>query len=297
MQRAGLLSRDEPLGAFLPEVEGTPSADVSLDLLCAHRAGLHAHVEFFVKRAGAEQPTRATILPRAAQSRRPECSGSAPAEGFAPVYSDLGYILVGEALAARGGKALDELVAEHVGRPLGLTMGSVRYLERNEPLARARMVPTENVSWRGGVLHGVVHDENAWVLAGSGSAGHAGLFGDVWSVVRLATAVADGWAGRKDGWLSQRDLEPLLRRRAGGSHTAGFDTRSSADGAPMSGSHFGPTTFGHLGFTGTSMWIDPERALCAVLLTNRVHPSRDGEAIRAARPAAYDAMFEAMMGS
>jgi len=293
MERAGLLHRTEPLAELLPEVAHTPTGSVSLDLLSAHRAGLAAHVEFFVKESSAEQPTRAAVIRQAAEARRSECEGDPPPDGFAAVYSDLGYMLVGEALAARAQLPLDQLVADHVARPLGLTLGSVRYLEEHEPMARARMVPTECVDWRGGVLRGVVHDENAWVLADRGSAGHAGLFGDAWSVVRLGTAVLDACAGRRDHFLGCAEIDPLVRRRAGGSHTAGFDTRS-VDGPSASGSRFGPATFGHLGFTGTSLWMDPDRDLVAALLTNRVHPSRGHLAIRQARPAAYDSMSSLM---
>ncbi|MBW2453138.1 MAG: serine hydrolase [Deltaproteobacteria bacterium] len=291
-QREGLVDRAQPLGELLPELGDTASGRVPLDLLAAHRAGLEAHREFFTARTGAEQPSVAAVLAEAADARRPECGGAPPAEGFPPVYSDLGYILVGAALASRAGRELDALVQDQVARPLGLTLGSARQLLRSEPNTAQRLVPTEEVGWRGGVLRGVVHDENAWVLADRGSAGHAGMFGDIWSVVRLGTKVLDGLSGRRDDWLTATELEPLIRRRPGGSHCAGFDRRGSE--APMSGRHFGPETFGHLGFTGTSLWIDPDQQLVGVLLTNRVHPTRDSTAIRTARPAAYDRIHERM---
>jgi len=291
-QREGLLDRSQRLGELLPELKETASGAVSLDLLSAHRAGLEAHREFFVSRPGAAQPTLAAILAEAAAARRPDCQGTPPPEGFPPVYSDLGYILVGAAIAARLGRDLDAVVGDQVGQPLGLTLGSARQLSQTELGAADRFVPTEQVSWRGGVLRGVVHDENAWVLADRGSAGHAGLFGDVWSVVRLGTRVLDALHGRRDDWLTAADLEPLIRRRPGGTHCAGFDRRGSE--GPMSGQHFGAETFGHLGFTGTSLWIDPEAQLVGVLLTNRVHPTRETTAIRLARPAAYDGIHAHM---
>jgi CubicO group peptidase (beta-lactamase class C family) len=292
LERAGALRRDEPLVAFLPELEGSPSGDVSLDLLTAHRAGLEAHIEFFVKQAGAEQPRLETILPRAASARRAECAGAPPPDGFPVVYSDLGYILVGAAIERRLGMPLDALVEREVASPLGLLLGSARQLRAGPTAERHAFVPTEDVGWRGGVLEGVVHDENAWVIADGGSAGHAGMFGDVWSVVSLGMAVVDALDGRGD-WLSAEEIAPLVRPRPGGTHTAGFDRRGEA---PASGRHFGPRTFGHLGFTGTSLWIDPELRLVGVLLTNRVHPTRETTAIREARPAAYDALFDAVVG-
>jgi CubicO group peptidase (beta-lactamase class C family) len=142
------------------------------------------------------------------------------------------------------------------------------------------------------LVHGVVHDENAWVLAGLGMAGHAGAFGDLWSVVGLGMAILDARSDRRDAWLTAAELAPLVRARPGGSERAGFDGRSGE--SPTSGRHFGPETFGHLGFTGTSLWVDPERELVGVLLTNRVYLGRGSEGIRAARPAAYDRIYELM---
>jgi CubicO group peptidase (beta-lactamase class C family) len=211
------------------------------------------------------------------------------------VYSDLGYMLLGAALAAASGGRLDELVQREIAVPLGLRLGSARLLAAacgSRDGFVAATAPTEIVGWRGGVLRGVVHDENAWLLAGDGLAGHAGAFADLGSVVRLGVAVVDALGDRRREWLGASDIAPLLRRRPGGLHCAGFERRGGE--APMSGQHFGPETFGHLGFTGTSIWIDPERELCGVLLTNRVHPTRDSTAIRAARPAAYDALFRRM---
>ena len=103
-------------------------------------------------------------------------------------------------------------------------------------------------------------------------------------------AVLDTLAERRSDWLEPKDLEPLLRPRSGGSLLAGFDARSGD--APSSGSRLGPRTFGHLGFTGTSIWIDPDVEFVGVLLSNRVFPTRTSRAIRQARPVVYDLMFD-----
>ena len=150
------------------------------------------------------------------------------------------------------------------------------------------------MAWRGGAVRGAVHDENAWALGGDAACGHAGLFGDARSVLDLGLAVLDALAGRLPSFLDPEDLAPLIRDRPGGSLLAGFDRRSGP--TPLSGSRFGPRTFGHLGFTGTSLWIDPDAELVGVLLTNRVHPTRATDAIRRARPAVYDALADAMLG-
>jgi serine-type D-Ala-D-Ala carboxypeptidase len=297
-ERRGQVRRAQPLGELVPALGSTPSGPVPLDLLAAHRAGLEAHRELFVAELGAIQPTAERALGRAANERRPECRGPAPVEGFPPVYSDLGYMLLGAALSAATGLALDDLVRQEVAEPLGLRLGSARAMAAacgSHAAFVSAAAPTEIVPWRGGVLRGVVHDENAWVLGNDGLAGHAGAFADLPSVVLLGVAVLDALAGRRPEWLAAAELEPLLRRRPGGTHCAGFDRRGGD--APMSGQHFGPETFGHLGFTGTSIWIDPERELCGVVLSNRVHPTRDSSAIRTARPAAYDGIYRAMTGS
>ncbi len=291
LERAGELTRDEPLGAILPELAGTPSGGVPLDLFLAHRAALDGHRPLYAPLVGGGVVDRPAALIEAASAPRDWCLGPPPADGFPPIYSDLGYLLVGEAIARRTGVDLDRVVAREVAEPLGLALRSARQWEAVEPARFLRVAPTEVVSWRGGAIRGRVHDENAFALVGDGVAGHAGLFGDGLSVTRLGVAILDALAGRSD-WLGPEDLAPLVRPRPGGSHLAGFDKRSGD--APSSGSRFGPQTFGHLGFTGTSLWIDPDLEIVGVLLTNRVHPTRDDITIRVARPRAYDALFEAM---
>jgi CubicO group peptidase (beta-lactamase class C family) len=293
LARAGLLGRGEPLAEVLPALAGTRSARTPLDLLSAHRAGLDAHRPLYAPllRGGAVDAAAALLV--AADARRPGCDGDPPPDGFPPVYSDLGYLLLGAALAARGGDALDAVLDREVLAPLGLDVASARRFRARGVGFDARVAPTEIVPWRDGVIRGVVHDENAWALVGDGAAGHAGLFGDARSVLDLGLAVLDALAGRSPSFLGPGDLAPLVRDRPGGSLLAGFDRRSGA--APLSGARFGARTFGHLGFTGTSLWIDPDAELVGVLLTNRVHPLRTGDAIRRARPAVYDALAAAML--
>lgn len=302
LERRGVLSREESLAAVLagvlPEIGRTASAGVSLDSLLAHRAGLVAHNPFYEGVVRGERPSLEAVLVGAADMRRADCSGPVPDEGFAPVYSDLGYLLVGAAIEARAGAPLADLVDDEVVPALGLdapdVLGSVeRLVVAGVP--RERFAPTEVVAWRGGLVHALVHDENAWLVAGEGMAGHAGLFGTVGAVVAFGRLVLDVGAGRST-WLSPTELAPLTRARAGGSLAAGFDRRSTDPCVtPSSGSRFGADTYGHLGFTGTSLWVDPATSLVGVLLTNRVCPTREHIAIRRARPEVYDALYGAML--
>jgi CubicO group peptidase (beta-lactamase class C family) len=292
LERAGKLGRDERLGDVLPALAHTKSARVPLDLLASHRAGLDGHRPLYAPLLEGREVDLEAALVTAADARREGCDGDPPPEGFAPVYSDLGYLLLGAAVAMRGGADLDAVLEREVTAPLGLFLGSARRLRVQDRRFDERVAPTEEAPWRGGVVRGAVHDENAWALARDAAAGHAGLFGDARSVLDLGLAILDALAGRRPSFLGPEDIAPLVRDRPGGSLLAGFDKRSGP--APMSGNRFGPRTFGHLGFTGTSLWIDPDTELVGVLLTNRVHPTRAGDAIRRARPAVYDALFEAM---
>jgi CubicO group peptidase (beta-lactamase class C family) len=295
LERAGALSRDEPLADVLRDLGETVSASVPLDLFAAHRAGLEGHGALYapLMHGGSVDPREA--LHAAASARRAECAGHPPDEGFAPVYSDLGYLLLGAALAQRGKGAVDEVMTREVTGPLGLSIGSARQMRARDASFDARVAPTEIVPFRGGLVRGVVHDENAFAIGGDGACGHAGLFGDALSVARLGVAVLEALSFDRPDWLGPNDLAPLVRPRAGGTLLAGFDGKSQE--APSSGARLGPRTFGHLGFTGTSIWIDPDAGFVGVLLTNRVHPTRTALAIKQARPSAYEAMFDAMLSA
>jgi CubicO group peptidase (beta-lactamase class C family) len=285
----GVVSLEMPLGELLPEVVGTPSAEVSLILFLAHRAGLDGHRMLFAPLVrGCAFSLRAALV-EAASARRSYALGAAPAAGFAPLYSDLGYVLAGAALERAAGLSLDEIVEREVCGPLGLDAASARqWLERDAAFL-ARVAPTEVVAFRGGLVRGVVHDENAWALAGHGLAGQAGLFGTEAAVARFGMAVMDAAAGRTPAWLEARHIEPLLTPRIGGSLRAGFDGKSGP--TPASGTRSSAETYGHLGFTGTSFWCDPSQERVTVLLSNRVCPTRDNLKIRALRPTVHDALF------
>jgi CubicO group peptidase (beta-lactamase class C family) len=270
-----------PLGDLLAEARGAASEHVALELFLAHRAGLDAHRTLYAPLLQGQTIDRAAALREAANARRDDARGAVPAGGFAPLYSDLGYLLVGEALArfvgaVDAGEAVERLVLE----PLGLagTAGTIRGL-------RARGVvgpfaPTEDVPWRGERVTGAVHDENAWAFGGAGGCGHAGVFGTIDAVLSFGHAVLRDFAA----------LDWLVRERPGGTLRAGFDGKSSEGSS--AGMRMGPRSVGHLGFTGTSLWIDPDAGVVVSLLTNRVCPTREHLAIRAARPVAHDALFD-----
>jgi len=287
--------RKELLGALLPAARGTPSETSSLELLLAHRAGLDANLPLFEPLAEGRTVDVDDALEKAARARRPECRGKPSAEGFAPLYSDLGYVLVGQALAVAtktrdAGEAIERAIVAPLD--LGEELGTARALEMRGASARfaERVVATEVVPWRGGEIRGRVHDDNAFALTGDGGSGHAGMFGTVGAVLRFGVAALDAIERGRGPLGTEDDLDWMVRPRQGGTLRAGFDGKTEG-GSSMAGTRCGPRTFGHLGFTGTSLWIDPDAEAVVVLLTNRVHPTRESTAIRAARPAAHDTLF------
>jgi CubicO group peptidase (beta-lactamase class C family) len=279
---AGLLTFSSRLLDLLPWSAETPAGRLDIELLLSHRAGLAAHLELFrsLREGGTLDP--AALLREAAFAVRPDALSAIPADGFSPLYSDLGYLLVGSALEAVTGCALDAWIAR-VLHDVGLA-GIVSARQAHDALSAAA---TEDVAFRGGLVRGQVHDENAWALSGTGCSGHAGLFGTAASVAQFGCLMLDLAQGRSSA-LSAPVVSTLLRQRPGGSLRAGFD--SKGEGLTSVGSVLGARTFGHLGFTGTSLWCDPDAEVVVVLLTNRVCPSRENVKIRTARPVVHDAL-------
>jgi CubicO group peptidase (beta-lactamase class C family) len=283
------LPRVARLGERVPDLRDTASGDASLELLLSHRAGLLGHIAIFQPLLEGRAVDAEAALRVAANARREECRGPCPDAGFAPAYSDLGYALAGVALARHTGlRDAGEAIGLLVSNRLDLrgTLGTARELTEAGVDVEGSAAPTEWVDWRGGLVRGRVHDENAWALTGPGGSGHAGMFGTAAAVLRFGQAVLDGLEGH--GPFAASDLAWLTAERPGGTLRAGFDAKSPQGSS--AGERFGPRSFGHLGFTGTSLWIDPDAAVVAVLLTNRVCPSRAHDAIRAARPRAHDAL-------
>lgn len=290
--RAGLDPR-QPLAEAVSEVSSSPTAAAPVELLLAHRAGLLPHVPLYRTLAGRGTP-RSAALALAASSRRAEATGAVPPEGFDPVYSDLGYFLAGEVLARRlgaqdAGEAIENVIVDALS--LRDALGTSRALGSRAVDFHDRVAPTEVVEPRGGEVRGVVHDENAWAIGGDGGEGHAGMFGTVRALLAFGSAVFDAVV-HGEGPLhrsSKDELAWLVRPRPGGTLLAGFDGKSATGSS--AGDAAGPRTFGHLGFTGTSLWIDPDTSALVVLLTNRVYPTRESALIRVARPQAHDALF------
>lgn len=281
------LDLDASAESMLPEVRGGSLGETSLRALLWHRAGLTPWGGLYldVQQELGSVPARRWLLSEAARRR---VVGRVPERGE---RSDLGYILAGEALARAGGGGLDALVTREVLAPLGLE-DEVLFpaaLPDEERLAFKRKVaPTERCQWRGRLIRGAVHDENAAALGGV--AGHAGLFGTAQAVALFGRAVLDALAGRRRSFLPAK----AIRRAFLADDPIGLGWERKHGEAPACGRRMALESFGQLGFTGTSMWCDPTRDVVVVLLTNRVCPSRANEKIDGFRPAFHDGVLAAL---
>lgn len=269
----GRLDVDAPLHTLLEGWRGDANRSaVRVRHLLDHSSGLPAHARLWEHQSGrADYEPALRALPFEA------------APGARSVYSDVGFMLLGFAVEDAGGCTLDRQMDEFSAE---LELGEIRYLP---PASwRERTAPTEFDSWRGRVLVGEVHDENAAALGGV--AAHAGLFGTAGAVGRFARAVLRAMSGTDAAAKAALPGFPRFAQRTGvpgSSRALGWDTMLPTSSC---GTRLSARAIGHTGFTGTSLWIDPELDLYVVLLTNRVHPSRANNAIRSVRPRVHDAV-------
>lgn len=277
----GKLDLDAPVVRYLPDfARGTgEKGRVTVRDLLLHDSGLPAH-----------RPLWKETFVRKGAILRTITSDLESAPGTRMVYSDLGAITLTTILEQQYGKRVDALFAEKVSKPLGFTR--MRYLPPTS--WRAQIAPTENDPWRGRILRGEVHDENAGRL--SGVSGHAGLFASAEDLLRFGewalagsrgVAVAEGPQPPKAfaTWTVTQD------RPKGSSRGLGWDTPS---GISSAGTIMSARSFGHTGFTGTSIWVDPTSRVVIVLLTNRVNPTRDTPKFGLLRPTVADAVMRAL---
>lgn len=277
----GCIQPDNTLADLLQAVP-PDKQKISLRCLLSHSSGFAAYQPWFQDfRPVQSQENKSQLVRRILAEPLTYPSASRC------VYSDLGFILLGHLAEELTGKNLASNFRERITTPLGLET-ELFYLPDAKESLRQCYAATEACSWRGRVMRGEVHDEHCWLL--HGVAGHAGLFGTAKGVLQLCSAILDGWQGKDIGCAWAAFLPQGLRRqRADQTWCLGFDTPTV--GASSSGRYFSATSVGHLGFTGTSFWIDPVKQLIVVLLTNRVNPSRENVKIRQFRPQFHDALL------
>jgi CubicO group peptidase (beta-lactamase class C family) len=294
----GALSLDDPVTKFLPVFAERDKETVTLRHLLTHSSGLKPWRGFHELLLERERKLGERLIGTPAAREfvldRVLRSGLVHEPGAAAVYGDLDFITLGAVVEAVSRQPLDEFCAARVFGPLGMRDTFFVRLSDGEPglpaPLRRRVAATENCPWRGRVVWGEVHDPNASVMGGV--AGHAGLFSTAADVMTFAQALLDAWHGRSDGFPGEL-LRAFTKRQGlppNSDWALGWDTPT--EGASSSGRHFSKQSVGHLGFTGTSLWIDLPRELVVVLLTNRVHLVAKRSRFEL-RPLVHDLVFEA----
>ena len=274
----GLIDLDTPVSSVIPQFKTVDPRrqEVTIRMLLAHSSGLPAYEKLFlIARSRDELLSVAFQVPLKYDP------------GTVAEYSDIGFMVLGVALERLAQDALDHLCRQEIFGPLGM-----RHTIFAPPLHWWSLIPptTNDRSFRERIIQGEVQDENASILGGV--AGHAGLFATAEDLAIFAHAMLQGGVPivrpHTLALFTRRQLSP-----AGTSRALGWDTPSAPS---QSGKYFSPESFGHLGYTGTSLWIDPQRQISIALLTNRTWPDCKNEAIKQIRPAFHDAVLEALEG-
>ncbi len=275
------LDLDTPMERYLPEWKSGPQQEwrrqVTVRHLLTHTSGLPAHRDFFLTSKNKDQLLQKIFA---------EPLEAVP--GTKETYSDLGLILLGEIIERLTGKPLDELAREEIFSRLGMKETMYRPLKK----LWAQIAPTElDANYRKRLVQGEVHDENAYAMGGV--AGHAGLFSTATDLAAFCQMLLNGGVYAHRRILRRGTVAEFTtpEKLANGARTLGWAVPTEGG---SSGHFFSPHSHGHTGFTGTSIWIDPDREVFVILLTNRVNPTRENHKIADVRPAVHDAVMQAL---
>jgi CubicO group peptidase (beta-lactamase class C family) len=284
LQQQGRLDVDQCLPSLLPAFAGSDKRGVSIAQLLSHTSGLPDYRPFYLQLATRPDGERKAVL-REWLVQEPLLAPP----GERVLYSDLDFMILEWVVEAVTGRRLDQFVAEEIYAPLGVR--ALFFIDLNRAPPAGTYAATEQCAWRGRLVAGEVHDENAHVLGGV--AGHAGLFGTAAGVHAVLSELLHAYHHDAGGRLfERRTVQRFFARVRGTDKALGFDMPAPV--APSCGRFFPLTSIGHLGFTGTSFWMHLEQSLEVILLTNRVHPTRANLAIRAFRPQLHDAIYQAV---
>ena len=299
--QSGQAALDDRIDRILEELRDSPVGVATVRQLLMHSSGLPGWRPFYERIAATEAIQPGFLGSTAA---RQAILGYIAKEdllyerGSHSLYSDLGFMLLGFAVERLSGESLEQFCRRRIYDPLNVY--PLTYVPRGPlnlhaapPGSALSIAPTEEDVWRGRTLCGEVHDENAFALGGV--AGHAGLFGTARAVLGVVQAWVMGRRGQTG--LLEPDLATRFTTRQqavpNSSWALGWDTPSAPS---SSGTLFSSESFGHLGYTGTSLWVDPVKELEVVLLSNRVHPTRRNERIRMFRPLIHDLVCREVLG-
>ena len=278
----GRLDIDAPVSAYLSAFDRADKRAITLRHLLTHTSGLPPFLLFHIEGVTTREGVLEAIFDVALNAR--------PGEIYS--YSDFSMITMALVIESIAGQSFDTFAKERIFEPLG--MASTGFRVAGEP--DTSVVPTEvDDYFRFRLIQGEVHDETAWILGGA--AGHAGLFSTARDMTRFAGMLTR--QGRHEGaaFLQPETIRLFTTAVDTSQHSRalGWDTRNARKPS-SSGAFFGPRSFGHTGFTGTSIWIDPDAELYVVLLTNRVYPTRENRSYEPMRPLVADLAYEALVG-
>ena len=276
LTEAGKVDLDAPVSRYIPEFRGPNKDRVTVRHLLTHSSGMPAWRPLY-KETYSPAEARALAIATPLDTL----------PGVRMVYSDLGAIILGQIVERVSGETLDQYLAKHVFDPLGMTATGYK----PSPSLLPRIAPTEYDPWRQRHIRGEVHDENAYGLGGV--SGHAGLFSTGHDVARLTRMYLNG--GVLDGkrFVSAATIAKFttVQDSALSNRALGWETPNGANSA---GRLMKRPAFGHTGFTGTSIWVDPSRDLFVILLTNRVNPTRQNLRIGGVRTALADVVVRVL---
>lgn len=279
---------EQTIGSIIKEFQNTPKAEIQLRHLLRHNSGLPSYQPYFLKLAHLELRKRKSALKKMLIEEPLTSTIGAKTE-----YSDIGFMILEWGVEVIAQTTLDDYVSCAVYRPFDLK--NLFFINLGNLLPDLEIAATEVCPWRRCLVQGVVHDENAHAMGGI--AAHSGLFGSIESVHQLLTQLMSIYNGEIKHSLFKKELVHLFFDRPNNSNRAlGFDTPSETDSS--CGNLFQKDkTVGHLGFTGTSFWMDLYHSIIIILLTNRVHPSRKNEKIKKFRPILHNAIMNQIITS
>ena len=278
LEEEGKLNIDRTVASYLPEYDVPDKRAITVRMLLTHASGIRSNHPLWKEAKGREQYFAGMV--KWPLVREP---------GSAVEYTDWNMVLMQFIIERLTGQTLDQFVQARVFGPLGM-----RDTQYNPPeTLKPRIAPTETEDFRGGQVWGVVHDETAWVLGGV--SGNAGLFSSARDLAVFVQMLLNGGSYGGTQLIKPSTVARwTARQRPDASRALGWDTPSPQSSA---GRFFSMRSFGHTGFTGTSIWADPERELLVVLLTNRVNPTRDNQKIGPLRRAVADIVQQAVLDS
>ena len=279
------LGLEQDLGSVLPPFGDTDKSAVKIKHLLYHNSGLPDYRPYYID-----------LTKRPIGQRKKALQNLLLQEpliypiGDRVIYSDIGFMILAWLIEHITAKRLDHFVSKIIYAPLKLD--NLFYTGLKVTLSEDHFAATEKCPWRNKLLTGHVHDENAYVVGGI--QGHSGLFGTATAVQSLLLELLAAYHGDAARSVFQSDLVRLFFERLPDTDRAlGFDMPAKNNSS--AGQYFSPRTVGHLGYTGTSFWMDLDRSIIVILLTNRIHPSRDNDAIKAFRPKLHDAVMVSLL--